>query len=62
MHTVTLWLLISLGQVSYAGSPHQVVERFATQQECLRVAAILRSGSQRTAVQCVEATIAITKG
>lgn len=57
MSTVTLWLLISIGQNSSAGSPHQVVERFATKQECVRVAEILRGGSQRTNVQCIEATV-----
>lgn len=57
MTTITVWLLMSIGTSNYAGSPHMVVERFATEQECVRVAAILRSGTLRQPVQCIQATV-----
>lgn len=61
MFTIKLWLLISVGQLSYAGHPTQVVERFATAQECQRIAQIIRgagSSHGEARVICVEATIA----
>ena len=61
MQTITVWLLMSLGSSYSAGSPHMVVERFATKEECVRVSEILRgeSRSMRNPVQCIQATILV---
>lgn len=62
MTTITVWLLISIG---YNGSnagyaqPTLVVERFATVQECQRVAKVIVDSSYGGArLQCVQATVA----
>ena len=62
MTTVTLWLLISVG-AGWSGSgamPTQVVERFASRDECVRVATDLldlyQSGKPR--LRCIEAKVA----
>lgn len=61
MNTVTLWLLIVYGQTAYAGSPTMVVERFADERECERVANVMRTQKYRPTLQCVQATIAVVK-
>jgi hypothetical protein len=61
--TITLWLLINIGgKYGYSAQQTAVVERFATAQECERVASILRESSakvsERAAIlQCVQATV-----
>lgn len=57
METITIWLLVSLGQLAGSGSPHYVVERFADGRECERIAAVLRNGVNRNPVQCIQATV-----
>lgn len=60
MTTVTLWLLVSVGaHIGYmGGAPTQVVERFATQEECVRVARSIYEPTQKARLQCVEAKVA----
>lgn len=60
MHTITLWLLIAHGQISYQGRPPQIVERFAEQAECQRIADML-NGPRRPDSVCVRATVAVTR-
>lgn len=62
MTTVTLWLLISVG-AGYNGTgalPTQLIERFATRDDCLHVAndllGMYESGKPR--LRCVEAKVA----
>lgn len=60
MKTVLIWLLISVGEAGGNGSSAtSVVERFATGDECSRVAALIRNGHQgRTPkLHCIEATV-----
>ena len=61
MSTVTVWLLISIGSSNYAGHPHSVVERFASMQDCVRIAAALNDGVSRPHVQCLAATVLACK-
>jgi hypothetical protein len=61
MITITLWLLVSVG--AYNGStstPTQVVEKFTSQAECMRLANILAGRQARPAVMCIEATVVKT--
>ena len=59
MNTLTLWLLVSLGATSYQQpKPYVTIERFATAEECMRVAAVLHGdGVNRPPLQCVQATV-----
>ncbi len=59
MTTITVWLLISVGSDNYAGSPVQVVERFAHARDCESVALAARE-SRRNAIpvlRCIQATV-----
>lgn len=67
MNTILVWLLISLptNDISYGNQPYaHVVERFATQDECQRVGAVLTTpagptdGGARLKLRCVQARIA----
>jgi hypothetical protein len=56
-----MWLLVAVGtSAGMAGPPTQVVERFATVQECTRVRdAIAEATAMRgPTLRCVEATVA----
>lgn len=53
MTTVTIWLLISLGN---SNKQFVVIERFADMVECQRVASVIR-GDYRPTVQCVQARV-----
>lgn len=59
MSTVTLWLLVSLGASTYQQpKPYVAVERFATAEECMRVATVLHGdGFNRPPLKCVQATV-----
>lgn len=57
MKTALLWLLITYG---YNSSPI-VVERFATVEECNRVAQVLKGDRSYPVARCVEATVVVTK-
>jgi hypothetical protein len=63
MSTITIWLLVSLGSsagnTSNSGRATQVIERFATQEECMRVYKVITIPS-REPVQCVQATVVKT--
>ena len=59
MNTVVLWLLVSVGTMD---SPTQVVERFATMQECSRVQQLISNsdhdrGFRVSTVRCIQATV-----
>lgn len=60
MITVTLWLLIHIGEAGGNGSSTtHVVERFASQQECSRVLNLIRGGveSRVPRLRCIESTV-----
>lgn len=58
MKTITIWLLISLGSnVNTNSRPTQVVERFATVQECQRIVEVLSGWGRNGMHQCVQATV-----
>jgi hypothetical protein len=58
MTTLTVWLLVSLGNTSYQQSrPTVTIERFATLEECQRVRKVI-DGNLRPQMMCVQATVA----
>lgn len=61
MNTVLIWLLVSLPTPSrQAQDAVNVVERFATVQECQRVENIIRdSVKQQLKLRCIQATVVI---
>lgn len=63
MNTVVIWLLISVGTTwSRGGTPTTTVERFATWQECERVAEVIRKDKQSAPMlHCIEARVIVMK-
>lgn len=62
MMTVTVWLLIALGySQSTMSRQTAVLERFASETECARVAAVIngKKDEHRPPHQCVQATIIV---
>lgn len=63
MLTITLWLLVVLGQETrYGGRAPEVLEQFATVEECQRVARAIRDttkgvGSTPSPMLCVQAEV-----
>jgi hypothetical protein len=65
MNTMLIWLLISIGsEGSYIAPTTTTVERFATAEECQRVAKIIRDSYKPEAarnahprLRCVQATV-----
>lgn len=57
MTTITLWLLISLQSRSSPQRPVTLVERFATVDECQRVAAVIRDAGQSSITKCIQAHV-----
>ena len=65
MTTITIWLLVSIGSFGTGvTAPTQVVERFATGEECQRVLGVLyeSSGVYVKRHRCIQATVVRTKG
>ena len=57
MTTLTVWLLLNIG---VSNGPTMLIERFATESECARVANIIRQTQRITVVdpvRCIQTTI-----
>jgi hypothetical protein len=60
MTTITVWLLISIGgwAGSSAATPNVLVERFATVEECQRVAEVIKQSlANNSTLRCIQATV-----
>lgn len=56
LSTMTIWLLVSAGFYGEHGT--QVVERFATGEECQRVLLLIREATTRPAtLRCIRAAV-----
>ena len=58
MTTITLWLLVSVGVQWASGHPTQLIERFATPQDCQKtVDQIMASYPSKPRLVCIEARV-----
>lgn len=57
--TITVWLLLNVGDNSSRPVPTTLIDRFATAEECERVANVLRGSTQfkPANLRCVQATV-----